>query len=306
MGNRKTILTQHGALGDFLLAWPGMLAVTAHMAGQHEPVLWAGPLSCFPLLEPLGVRPADRPIREAVTACYSAQSWPAPLGEARLFWFCLERCPVAEPLAGDARLHCIPILQGTAPPALTVSSFLHRHGIAKVEDPLAAFRRCFGPHAPATDAPVLLFPGSGHPRKCWPRPRFLELAEQLGRRGQKSVLVLGPNEQEQGWDRTSLDIETATPQSLMDLLALLRGCRAVVGNDSGPMHLAGMLGVPGVALFGPTDPGQWGPQGESIRILCDRRLQCRPCSRHTRDLACPQALCLEALTVRQVLEAMPI
>ena len=41
----------------------------------------------------------------------------------------------------------------------------------------------------------------------------------------------------------------------------------MVGNDSGISHLAAALGVPVVALFGPTDPAIWGPRGETVRII---------------------------------------
>ena len=46
-----------------------------------------------------------------------------------------------------------------------------------------------------------------------------------------------------------------------------RRAAAVVGVDSGPLHLAAALGKPGVAIFGPTDPARNGPYGESLRVL---------------------------------------
>jgi heptosyltransferase-1 len=46
-----------------------------------------------------------------------------------------------------------------------------------------------------------------------------------------------------------------------------RRAAAIVGVDSGPLHLAAALGKPGVAIFGPTDPARNGPYGDSLRIL---------------------------------------
>ena len=46
---------------------------------------------------------------------------------------------------------------------------------------------------------------------------------------------------------------------LAALPGLIRQASWVIANDSGPMHLAAALGVPTLALFGPTDPGQYGP-----------------------------------------------
>ena len=55
--------------------------------------------------------------------------------------------------------------------------------------------------------------------------------------------------------RSSSDAARSTrPQSYLELMAELSSARAFVGNDSGPGHLAGILGVPTLALFGPTDP----------------------------------------------------
>jgi heptosyltransferase-1 len=42
---------------------------------------------------------------------------------------------------------------------------------------------------------------------------------------------------------------------------------AVLGLDSGPLHLAALLGKPGLALFGPTDPARNGPHGSTVRVL---------------------------------------
>jgi heptosyltransferase-3 len=47
----------------------------------------------------------------------------------------------------------------------------------------------------------------------------------------------------------------------------LRRCRFFVGNDSGITHLAGYLGIPTLALFGPTDFRIWGPVGRRVEIL---------------------------------------
>ena len=51
------------------------------------------------------------------------------------------------------------------------------------------------------------------------------------------------------------------------LIHATRRAKAVVGVDSGPLHLAAALGKPGVAIYGPTDPASHGPYGGSIRVL---------------------------------------
>ena len=55
--------------------------------------------------------------------------------------------------------------------------------------------------------------------------------------------------------------------SIEGLIAATRQARVVVGVDSGPLHLAAALRVPGVALYGPTDPARNGPYGSAFCVL---------------------------------------
>ena len=57
--------------------------------------------------------------------------------------------------------------------------------------------------------------------------------------------------------------------SIAGLIDATRRARAVIGVDSGPLHLAAALRKPGVAVYGPTDPCRNGPYGGSIRVLRD-------------------------------------
>ena len=124
---------------------------------------------------------------------------------------------------------------------------------------------------------ITIHPGSGSPRKNWPLDRFAEVAAQLTAEGHELVVTLGPTEEESGpewlqaWRSTQahvargLDVDT--------LAAILSTCSAYVGNDSGVSHLAASVGVPTVALFGPTDPIQWAPRGECVSVLLRSRLE---------------------------------
>jgi heptosyltransferase-1 len=66
-----------------------------------------------------------------------------------------------------------------------------------------------------------------------------------------------------------IDLANTVPHvsGLAGLIHATRRAVAVVGVDSGPMHLAAALGKRGVALFGPTDPCRNGPYGESMTVL---------------------------------------
>ena len=115
---------------------------------------------------------------------------------------------------------------------------------------------------------VVVHPGSGSPAKCWPAERFAELAGRLVAAGQAVRFVVGEVERER-WPADALRrlgtvANVRHPATLLDLLGELSTADAFVGNDSGPTHLAGILGVPTVALFGPTDPARWHPLGPSV------------------------------------------
>ena len=55
--------------------------------------------------------------------------------------------------------------------------------------------------------------------------------------------------------------------SMEGLIDATHRAHAVLGLDSGPLHLAALLGKPGLALFGPTDPARNGPHGATVRVL---------------------------------------
>ena len=123
----------------------------------------------------------------------------------------------------------------------------------------------------AGEGPIVIHPGSGGVDKCWPIDRFEAVIEKLRAAGREVVPVLGEAELER-WDRQVVERWQAGygAQPLYSLDALHDGLRVAsgyLGNDSGPTHLAAQLGVPTVAMFGPSDPRVWRPQGPSVTIL---------------------------------------
>src|SRR6266851_2178690 len=68
------------------------------------------------------------------------------------------------------------------------------------------------------------------------------------------------------------------------LIHATRRAHAVIGVDSGPMHIAAALGKPGVAIFGPTDPARNGPYGGSLRVLRSEKAATTYKRSHDADL----------------------
>ncbi|MCL4544791.1 MAG: glycosyltransferase family 9 protein [Chloroflexi bacterium] len=119
---------------------------------------------------------------------------------------------------------------------------------------------------------VALHPGSGGPGKRWPRALVEDLLRQLSSAGASTLIVLGPVEEaeRETWSAFAGVTRgcTLAPQlGLPALTHLLQQCTVFVGNDSGVTHLAAVLGVPTVALFGPTRPGRWRPLGPRVMII---------------------------------------
>jgi len=110
---------------------------------------------------------------------------------------------------------------------------------------------------------VLASPLAGWGAKQWPLDYYQELAEKLD----FPLVVNGPKESEE----TLKQIRGARVHlsGIAGLIHATRRAHAVVGVDSGPMHLAAALLKPGVAIFGPTDPARNGPYGGSLRVLRD-------------------------------------
>jgi len=98
-------------------------------------------------------------------------------------------------------------------------------------------------------------------------------------------------------------INLAGMTSVRDLMGLLKLCRVLLTNDSGPMHLAAALGTPIVALFGSTSPELTGPglPGDVRHQILRQFTPCSPCFRRT----CPiDFRCMTGITVEQVVAAV--
>jgi ADP-heptose:LPS heptosyltransferase len=125
--------------------------------------------------------------------------------------------------------------------------------------------------ATPADGPVVLHPGAGSGKKCWPARQFLQLAKQLRESGRAVQVILGEVELER-WSAEQIEsfeqcAELKRPATLVELMDVIRGGSYFVGNDSGPGHLAGIMGVPTISIFGPKDPMRWSPLGPGVRVL---------------------------------------
>ncbi len=108
---------------------------------------------------------------------------------------------------------------------------------------------------------ALLNPGAGWGAKQWPAERYGGVARRLQEFGIASLINAGPNEAEPARKASDASQGTAVviDCSLSQLISFTRRAALFIGGDTGPMHLANLLGVPVIAIFGPTDPLRNGP-----------------------------------------------
>jgi heptosyltransferase-1 len=87
-------------------------------------------------------------------------------------------------------------------------------------------------------------------------------------------------------------------ETLTQLGEILRRCDLCIGGDTGPIHIASLVGTPTVVIYGPTDPAVNKPLGRHVKIRKD--VGCNPC----RNRSCKTLLCLEAIAVKDVFDGV--
>jgi heptosyltransferase II len=155
-------------------------------------------------------------------------------------------------------------------------------------------------------AKIGLCPGAEYgPAKRWLPERFAEVAAAVAAQSPVQWILVGtPNDAAVG-QRIAQALRDSCVnrigQTTLDqLINELRECRLVLTNDTGTMHLASLLGVPTVAIFGSTEPRLTGPLGDR-HIVLRHQVECSPCFLRK----CPiDFRCMKAVSVREVTEAV--
>lgn len=161
---------------------------------------------------------------------------------------------------------------------------------------------------------VMLHPGSGgySLARRWDAAGFAAVADALHReRGARVVLVGGNGDGadavRQAMTHAPIDLSGRT-RSLASLAAVLRQADLFIGADSGVMHLASAVGVPVVAVFGPSNPDAWGPwTPQSPAAVVRSSVLCSPCSYVGHGIGlregCAARTCMRLVTPERVLAA---
>ncbi len=138
--------------------------------------------------------------------------------------------------------------------------------------------------------------------KRWFPERYAQLADRLVRELKASILFTwGPGEldwvkqiQMRMQEPSFIGLQT---HSLTQLGEIYRNCDLFIGGDTGPMHIASLMGIPVVVIYGPTDPVLNEPFGVHQKVI--KNVGCNPC----RNRSCQRLKCLETISVDDVFKA---
>ncbi|HHP7233017.1 MAG TPA: glycosyltransferase family 9 protein [Desulfobacterales bacterium] len=309
----KSLLVVHqGALGDLIATFPvlralgavfepldgvlrntfGVLAQHLGLIRQHEPLeaarfatLYSPPLDpavekllgnfhrilLFSLSETL-----EASVRTANRRVFRIAPWPAAHERIEVTRFLAKQLTESGLFDEEEQIDFVAALTGGKPPA-----------------PVINRRR------------IILAPGAGSPKKRWPLSHFLSLADSLSRRNYRPEILLGPAEtdiepflSQSGGGRPP----QIRPKTLLALVECLSDAGGFIGNDSAAGHLAAFIGLPTVAIFGPSDPLRWKPWGPCVRVV-QSKFDCSPCFDDRRSACEFPGSCMERIEPAQVLQA---
>jgi ADP-heptose:LPS heptosyltransferase/GT2 family glycosyltransferase len=156
---------------------------------------------------------------------------------------------------------------------------------------------------------VCVHPGVGNTVRQWPVQNYAALIEMLAGAGLHCVLIGALDEAPIAEDILRRLATQGVAESLVgrvklaELSDVMRACVLFVGNNSGPQHLAGSLGMPAIGIHsGVVDATEWAPLGDQA-VAIRKRMICGPCYlEFAAD--CPRSLaCLSALRPRDVFAA---
>lgn len=161
---------------------------------------------------------------------------------------------------------------------------------------------------------ITIHPGTSKVERSWHAERFGILCQKIFKEDEKKLVLLGAQSEKDLLNRIKNycppgKVKVVPALNLRVLAGLLKKSRLFIGNDSGMMHLAAMVGTPVIGIFGPGNPHATGPYmaPEKCEILT-QNYSCSPCRQRFFKECKPsphnKPYCLEDISVKNVHEAM--
>jgi len=150
---------------------------------------------------------------------------------------------------------------------------------------------------------VAIHPGASKKEKLWQPEKFAKVIEYLTFKGYQPVVIEGPNDAEIVSSIIGMSSVTVpiVKTSLKNVVAFISCCRLIICCDSAAIHIAGAVGTPVVALYGPKWPELTKPFNDNIEVLWADDFDCRPCEyghcKHV-DHSCMDAIAVDAVITK--------
>ena len=155
---------------------------------------------------------------------------------------------------------------------------------------------------------VAIHPGARRDSKRWPSTYFSDLIRMLVRMGLPRPVLLGDRKEEpllsEIASRSGESVPVLSGRIPLDLLPhFLSRAILFVGNDSGPLHMAALVGTPTLSFYGSSDPGRTGPWGDPLsNVVLREPLACSPCGDFKKS--CAHMTCQVSLTPALAMESV--
>ena len=150
---------------------------------------------------------------------------------------------------------------------------------------------------------IAMAPSARWTAKRWAAPNFIELAAKLKKSEAIKTIFVGSDSDREVFEGLMDGVPPGSTAfgrtTLKGLAALLGEASLLVTNDSGPMHMAAVVGTPVIAVFGPTDPRRTGPPGTGHTVV-RADMECAPCFKKE----CDTLRCMESVSVEEVFDAV--
>ncbi|MGE3309612.1 MAG: glycosyltransferase family 9 protein [Limisphaerales bacterium] len=278
----RILVIRGGALGDFILTLPALAALRTQFPNARVEVLGYPHIARLALLG--GVAHAVHPIEARPLAQFFARGGALDPAVAAFFsGFAVivsylydpdgvfqenvARCTRAQFLVGPHR----PDESACIHAADTFLSPLQRLAIFDAD---ATPRIDADPTSPGPGRWIAVHPGSGSESKNWPERRWAGLLAAAIEHSDRNLVLLGGEAEGDRLQRLagelpSRRVHVARSLPLDAVASLLRACELFIGHDSGITHLAAAVGLPCIALWGPSNPTLWRPRGSHITLVQD-------------------------------------
>ncbi len=285
---KDILIVRPGAIGDALLTFPVLKALREHNAGAHitlasnaqvlslaqafsivEEVFDFQDIRWSELFSSTGIRtPSMRGLLEQtnLTICWMRD--PDGIIEHNLRTAGVKHFVIApgRPPEGE-RIHIVDYLANTVGLPDVGAQFIAPSSWGLVNTS--------SKDTTTTNQFIAIHPGSGAAQKCWPISRFAKVIERLWQQNRSVLLLAGPVDTGRIHDLIQQlsspplpdMFKVLTDVPLLEVAHQLQQSKCYLGNDSGITHLAAMLGVPTIAIFGPTDPAVWRPVGPFVKVI---------------------------------------